>query len=74
MIPDQVTVATSDGLEQVIILGQGGHRMSARDLKEEIFQMEQEIRENYLGRTNSPRNYLERLSIVSMRCSFWDHR
>ena len=32
--------------------------MSARDLKEEIFQMEQEIRENYLGRTNSPRNYL----------------
>jgi len=54
----QVTVATSDGLEQVIILGQGGHRMSARDLKEEIFQMEQEIRENYLGRTNSPRNCL----------------
>ena len=54
----QVTVATSDGLEQVIILGQGGHRMSARDLKEEVFQMEQEIRENYLGRTNSPRNYL----------------
>ena len=49
----QVTVATSDGLEQVIILGQGGHRMSARDLKEEISQMEQEIRENYLGRTNS---------------------
>ena len=54
----QVTVATSDGLEQVIILGQGGHRMSARDLKEEISQMEQEIRESYLGRTNSPRNYL----------------
>ena len=46
------------GQEQVIILGQGGHRMSARDLKEEVSQMEQEIRENYLGRTNSPRNYL----------------
>ena len=54
----QVTVATSDGLEQVIILGQGGHRMSARDLKEEIFKMEQEIRENYLAGTESPRNYL----------------
>lgn len=54
----QVTVATSDGLEQVIILGQGGHRMSARDLKEEISHMEQEIRETYLARTESPRNYL----------------
>lgn len=54
----QVTVATSDGLEQVIILGQGGHRMSARDLKEEISHMDQEIQENYLCDTKSPRNYL----------------
>ena len=53
-----MTVATSDGLEQVIILGQGGHRMSARDLKEEIAKMEQEIRENYLGGAENPRNYL----------------
>lgn len=29
----RVTVATSDGLEQVIILGQGGVRMSALGLK-----------------------------------------
>lgn len=29
----QVTVATSDGLEQVIIMGQGAHRISAQGLK-----------------------------------------
>lgn len=32
----RVTVATSDALEQVIILGQGGERMSAAGLKEEV--------------------------------------
>ena len=31
-----VTVATSDALEQVIILGQGAARMSAPGLKEEV--------------------------------------
>ncbi|MEY8427606.1 translation factor GTPase family protein [Lachnospiraceae bacterium 46-15] len=40
-----VTVATSDGLEQVIILGQGGHRMSAQNLREEIEIAGKEIRE-----------------------------
>ena len=42
-----VTVATSDALEQVIILGQGAARMSARNLQEEIRMMKQEIREYY---------------------------
>ena len=32
----EVTVATSDALEQVIIFGQGASRMSAGGLKEEI--------------------------------------
>lgn len=40
-----VTVATSDHLEQVIILGQGGHRLSAQNLREEIELAGQEIRE-----------------------------
>lgn len=53
-----VTVATSDALEQVIIIGQGGHRMSARDLADEIAGMEQEIRQNYLGPSPEGRNYL----------------
>ena len=32
----QVTVATSDGLEQVIIMGQGARRLSARDFRTEV--------------------------------------
>lgn len=44
----QVTVATSDGLEQIIIMGQGARRLSAKGLKEEIEQANIEIRETYL--------------------------
>lgn len=44
-----VTVATSDALEQMIILGQGARRMSARGLWEEVQAMEQEVRENWLN-------------------------
>lgn len=39
-----VTVATSDGVEQVIVMGQGAMRMSSRDLHEEIERIETEIR------------------------------
>ena len=42
---NQVTVATSDGLEQIIIMGQGAVRMSARGLWEEIQDAEAGIRE-----------------------------
>ena len=31
-----VTVATSDGLEQLIVTGQGAKRISAREFEEEI--------------------------------------
>ncbi len=31
-----VTVATSDALEQLIVIGQGAVRMSSRELKEEV--------------------------------------
>ena len=54
----QVTVATSDRLEQVIILGQGGRRMSARDLYEEIRLTNEEIRRESRSRRQSGRNYL----------------
>lgn len=40
-----VTVATSDGLEQVIILGAGAMRLSADGLQQEIARMEEQIRE-----------------------------
>lgn len=44
----KVSVATSDGLEQLIIMGQGAKRMSARELKEEIMSTNQELRELFL--------------------------
>lgn len=45
-----ITVATSDALEQLIVLGQGAKRLSARAFQEEVEQMQQELRENYLDR------------------------
>lgn len=54
----QVTVATSDALEQLIILGSGGNRLSAMDLKEEIERMKEEITTNYLSKPSGTKNYL----------------
>lgn len=53
-----VTVATSDGLEQVIIMGQGAHRMSAPGLKEEVELALKELRGEHLGRQVNLKNYL----------------
>lgn len=41
----QIIVATSDGLEQIIIRGAGCRLLSARDLKEEISRTEDQMRE-----------------------------
>lgn len=54
----RVRVATSDGLEQVIILGQGGLRLSAKELKEEIEATNQTIREEYLEHVPKKTNLL----------------
>lgn len=54
----QVTVATSDGLEQIIIRGQGCMMMSARELKEEVRRIEQEIRAEYVEQFPGSKNYL----------------
>lgn len=43
----QVTVATSDGLEQVIIWGQGAARMSAQELRREIENHNRQRLEEY---------------------------
>ena len=55
-----VTVATSDALEQVIILGQGAKRLSAQGLKEEVEQACHEIRQILEERRESEteKNYL----------------
>ena len=53
-----VTVATSDALEQVIILGQGARRMSAAGLKEEVELALREIRGEHLEKGDILRTYL----------------
>ena len=55
----EVTVATSDGLEQVIIRGQGCRLLSARELQDEIRWVKQQIREEAAQhQTESGKNYL----------------
>lgn len=54
----QVTVATSDALEQVIILGQGGNRLSAANLLEEVEEVEAEISKKVQKKTPKEKNYL----------------
>ena len=46
-----VRVATSDGLEQIIIIGQGCHLVSAREFEREVKELEEHIRNEYLGKT-----------------------
>ena len=53
----QVTVATSDGLEQIIIMGQGANRISARGLKEEIEETGKQIRQEWHQHRQSSHTY-----------------
>jgi predicted RNA-binding protein with PIN domain len=53
-----VTVATSDGVEQVITAGQGASLISAREFEEEVRMAEREIREEWKRRRQSGKNYL----------------
>ena len=44
----RITVATSDGLEQMLIFGQGALRMPARELRERVIGANQEMREKFM--------------------------
>ena len=52
----KVRVATSDGLEQVIVMGHGAIRVSARELHEEMEQITGQMREYYKDREENFRN------------------
>lgn len=54
----KVTVATSDGLEQMIIMGQGANRLSAKGLLEEILVANEEIRREHLNQPIKHKQYL----------------
>ena len=50
----RITVATSDGLEQIIIRGQGCYLLSARELKDEVERTKTALREDYLSGRGEP--------------------
>ena len=74
----RVTVATSDQLEQVIILGQGGQRMSARELLEDVIEVSHQIRETARQKRSSEKNYLfdhlDKETAARMERSVWGRR
>lgn len=53
-----VTVVTSDGVEQVVTLGQGGTLISAREFLEEVEITRRQIRQEYEKRRDKGKNYL----------------
>ena len=53
-----VRVATSDMMEQMIIMGAGAHRISAKELREEIIMINREMQEEHLEQTKKTSAYL----------------
>ena len=53
-----ITVATSDGLEQMIIRGQGCALLSAKDLQEEIERCKASFKEQHMNQWKEERNLL----------------
>ena len=53
-----ITVVTSDALEQLIVLGQGGKRISSRELYLEATRLDQEKLTEYQQRQPQGHNYL----------------
>lgn len=53
----KVCVATSDGLEQIIISGEGAERMTAQELRQQILQEQKEVRTKYIEK-KPPKNNL----------------
>ena len=53
-----VRVATSDMMEQMIIMGAGAHRISAKELREEIIMVNREMQEEHMEQTKKTSAYL----------------
>ncbi|MBQ2679493.1 MAG: NYN domain-containing protein [Firmicutes bacterium] len=60
LIPKEtkIRVATSDYLEQIMVMGRGATRVSARELHDEIFDTENKIRKNYIENRPPKKNML----------------
>ncbi len=55
----RITVATSDGLEQIIIRGQGCALLSSRELREEIALRSEQLRQEHMTQTKRLGNTME---------------
>jgi len=53
-----ITVATSDGLQQIIIRGAGCSLLSARELKAEVYRANERMKREYYEMKGIDRNYL----------------
>lgn len=53
-----MTVVTSDGVEQVVTLGQGGTLISAREFLEEVKLVRKQIEEEYGKSESGTKSYL----------------
>ena len=63
----RVTVATSDGLEQIIIRGAGCLLLSARELEQEIAEKNRQLQQNYREQGAPGKNFLlDHLSAASV--------
>lgn len=56
---DYITVATSDGVEQLVVLGLGAVRLPVRELILEIASMKKAIDEKYINKSEGKRNLIE---------------
>lgn len=54
----RVVVATSDGLEQIIIRGAGCELLSAREFEREVIEKNKQLMESYQENNEKSRNYL----------------
>ena len=62
-----VTVATSDGLEQIIITGQGCSLISSREFEKEVTRVEQQLRTDYLDNQKSHKTFIgEALNVQEL--------
>lgn len=63
----KITVATSDGLEQIIIRGKGCQLLSARELQSEIMAMEKQIQKEYMEpKVEGKMKLMDTLSVESL--------
>lgn len=54
----RVTVATSDGLEQIIIRGAGCNLISAREFEQEVIEKNRQIKQDYDSRNEQGKSFL----------------